>query len=75
VCGKATEALCKKLGGKIPIEYCPRMKGPKVQGVNSLLVKDIGSAIRSLVGTRARTFHDLEQSEQWKVWNALSVST
>nr|XP_011461728.1 PREDICTED: uncharacterized protein LOC105350670 [Fragaria vesca subsp. vesca] len=48
------------------------MKGPKVQGVNSLLVKDIGSAIRSLVGMKARTFHNLEQSEQWKVWNVLS---
>ncbi|KAL6214838.1 hypothetical protein ACLB2K_014270 [Fragaria x ananassa] len=37
-----------------------------------LAAHKIGSAIRSLMGMRTRTFYDLDQDEKWKVWNAMS---
>ncbi|KAL6144559.1 hypothetical protein ACLB2K_055251 [Fragaria x ananassa] len=40
--------------------------------LNSLVAHDIGCAIWSLVGMRASTFYDLDQTEKWKVWNAMS---
>ncbi|KAL6183818.1 hypothetical protein ACLB2K_045228 [Fragaria x ananassa] len=46
--------------------------GPSVRGINSLVAHDIGCGIRSLVGMRASTFYDLDQTEKWKVWNAMS---
>ena len=52
----------------------PLVKFPSVRGINSLVAHDIGCAIRSLLGMRATTFYDLDQDENWKVWNALSVS-
>ena len=72
--GKKAKDIVQQTGQKIKLEYCPRVKGPSVRGVNSLVTHDIGSAIRSLVGMRARTFYDLDQEEKWKVWNAMSVS-
>ena len=72
--GKKVEDIVAVTGQKIKLEYCPRVKGPSMRGVNSLVTHDIGSAIRSLVGMRARTFYDLDQQEKWKVWNAMSVS-
>ncbi|KAL6193968.1 hypothetical protein ACLB2K_035052 [Fragaria x ananassa] len=59
--------------GQNKLEYCPRVKGPSVRGINSLVAHDIGCAIRSLVGMRASTFYDLGQTEKWKVWNAMSA--
>ncbi|KAL6198432.1 hypothetical protein ACLB2K_028221 [Fragaria x ananassa] len=52
---------------KIKLEYCPRVKGPSVKGINSLVAHDIGCAIRSLVEMSTRTFYDLDQEEKWKV--------
>ncbi|KAL6185053.1 hypothetical protein ACLB2K_041188 [Fragaria x ananassa] len=49
---KKTEDIVAATGQKIKLEYCPRVKGPSVRGVNSLVAHDIGSAIRSLVGMR-----------------------
>ena len=57
--GKKTEDIVAQTGLKIKLKYCPRVKGPSVRGINSLVAHDIGSAIRSLVGMRARTFYDL----------------
>nr|XP_011462635.1 PREDICTED: uncharacterized protein LOC101312629 [Fragaria vesca subsp. vesca] len=70
--GKKAEGIVAQTGQKIKLQYCPRVKGPSVRGINSLVAHDIGCAIRSLVGIRARTFYDLDQDEKWKVWNALS---
>nr|XP_011457633.1 PREDICTED: uncharacterized protein LOC105349508 [Fragaria vesca subsp. vesca] len=69
---KKAEDIVAQTGQKIKLQYCPRVKGPSVRGINSLVAHDIGSVIRSLVGMRARTFYDLDQVEKWKVWNALS---
>ncbi|KAL6181401.1 hypothetical protein ACLB2K_048056 [Fragaria x ananassa] len=71
--GKKAEDIVAQTGQKIKLEYCPGVKGPSVRGIINLVAHDIGSAIRSLVGMRARTFYDLDQEEKWKVWNAMSV--
>ncbi|KAL6228475.1 hypothetical protein ACLB2K_002425 [Fragaria x ananassa] len=68
---KKAEDIVQQTGQKIKLEYCPRVKGPSVEGINSLVAHDIGCAIRSLVGMRASTFYDLDQTEKWKVWNAM----
>ncbi|KAL6202447.1 hypothetical protein ACLB2K_026155 [Fragaria x ananassa] len=70
--GKKAEDIVQQTGQKINLEYCPRVKIPSVRGINSLVTHDIGCAIRSLVGMRARTFYDLDQTKKWKVWNAMS---
>ncbi|KAL6225976.1 hypothetical protein ACLB2K_004824 [Fragaria x ananassa] len=70
--GKKADDIVAQTRQKIKLEYCPCVKGPSVRGINSLVAHDIGSAIRSLVGMRARTFYDLDQEEKWKVWNAMS---
>ncbi|KAL6209147.1 hypothetical protein ACLB2K_020090 [Fragaria x ananassa] len=44
----------------------PLVKGHSLREINSLVTHDISSAIRSLVGMRARTFYDLDQEENWK---------
>ncbi|KAL6125257.1 hypothetical protein ACLB2K_073316 [Fragaria x ananassa] len=62
-------------GQKIKLEYCPRVKGPSVRGLNNLVTHDIGSAIVNLVGMRARMLYDLDQEEKWKVWNAIEEGT
>ncbi len=72
--GKKAKDIVAQTGQKIKLQYCPRVKGPSVRGINSLVAHDIGCAIRSLVGMRASTFYDLDQTEKWKVWNAMSVS-
>ncbi|KAL6213502.1 hypothetical protein ACLB2K_012949 [Fragaria x ananassa] len=70
--GNKMEDIIQQTGQKIKMEYCPRVKGPSVREINSLVAHDIGCAIRSLVGMKARTFYDLDQTEKWKVWNAMS---
>ncbi|KAL6222674.1 hypothetical protein ACLB2K_006066 [Fragaria x ananassa] len=70
--GKNSEDIVTQTEQKIKMKYCPSVKGPSVRGINSLVTHDIGSAIQSLVGMRARTFYDLDQEEKWKVWNAMS---
>ncbi|KAL6220072.1 hypothetical protein ACLB2K_007829 [Fragaria x ananassa] len=69
--GKKTEDIVAQTGQKIKLEYFPRVKGPSVRGINYLVTNDVGSALRSLVGTRAMIFYDLDQEEKWKVWNAI----
>ncbi|KAL6202498.1 hypothetical protein ACLB2K_026206 [Fragaria x ananassa] len=66
------EDIVQQTGQKVKLEYCPCVKGPSVRGINSLVAYDIGCAIQILVGMRARTFYDLDQTEKWKVWNAMS---
>ncbi|KAL6176055.1 hypothetical protein ACLB2K_052691 [Fragaria x ananassa] len=61
------EDIVAQMGQKIKLEYCPCVKGPSVRGINNLVAHDIGSAIWSLVGMRAKTFYDLDQEEKWKV--------
>ncbi|KAL6211111.1 hypothetical protein ACLB2K_016339 [Fragaria x ananassa] len=70
--GKKAGDIVAQTGQKIKLKYCPHVKGPSVRGINSLVTHNIGCAIRSLVGTRARTFYDLNQIEKWNVWNAMS---
>nr|XP_011462630.1 PREDICTED: uncharacterized protein LOC105351028 [Fragaria vesca subsp. vesca]XP_011462631.1 PREDICTED: uncharacterized protein LOC105351028 [Fragaria vesca subsp. vesca] len=65
--GNKAEDIVQQTGQKIKLAYCPRVKGPSVRGINSLVAHDIGCAIRSLVGMRASTFYDLDQTEKWKV--------
>ncbi|KAL6184917.1 hypothetical protein ACLB2K_041052 [Fragaria x ananassa] len=69
---KNAEDIVAQTRQKIKLEYCPRVKGPSVRGINSLVAHDIGCAIRSLVEMRVRTFYNLDQEEKWKVWNAMS---
>ncbi|KAL6219350.1 hypothetical protein ACLB2K_007109 [Fragaria x ananassa] len=69
---KKAEDIVVQTGQKIKLEYFPRVKGPSVRGINSLVAYDIGWTIRSLVEMRARTFYDLDKTEKWKVWNAMS---
>ncbi|KAL6199207.1 hypothetical protein ACLB2K_028993 [Fragaria x ananassa] len=69
---KKAEDIVVQTGQKIKLEYCPRVKGPSVRGINGLVAHDIGCAIQSLVRMRAKTFYDLDQEENWKVWNAMS---
>nr|XP_011459894.1 PREDICTED: uncharacterized protein LOC105350152 [Fragaria vesca subsp. vesca] len=71
--GKKAEDIVQQTGQKIKLAYCPCVKGPSVRGINNLVAHDIGCAIRSLVGMRASMFYDLDQTEKWKVWNAMSV--
>ncbi|KAL6181394.1 hypothetical protein ACLB2K_048049 [Fragaria x ananassa] len=73
--GKKANDIVQQTGQKIKLEYCPRVKGPNLRGINSLVAHDIGCTIRSLVGMRAMTFYNLDQTEKWKVWNAMSVKT
>ncbi|KAL6225123.1 hypothetical protein ACLB2K_003975 [Fragaria x ananassa] len=70
--GKKAEDIIQQTGQKIKLEYCPRVKGPSMRGINSWVAHDIDCAIRSLVGMRVRMFYDLDQTEKWKVWNAMT---
>ncbi|KAL6204858.1 hypothetical protein ACLB2K_022125 [Fragaria x ananassa] len=70
--GKKAEDIVQQTGQKIKLAYCPHVKGPNVRGINSLVAHDIDCTIQSLVGMRASMFYDLDQTEKWKVWNAMS---
>ncbi|KAL6195653.1 hypothetical protein ACLB2K_031271 [Fragaria x ananassa] len=70
--GKKADDIVAQTRQKIKLEYCSRVKGLSVRWINCLVAHDIGCVIRSLVGMRANTFYDLDQTEKWKVWNAMS---
>ncbi|KAL6202551.1 hypothetical protein ACLB2K_026259 [Fragaria x ananassa] len=70
--GKKMEDIIQQTGKKIKLEYCPCVKGSSVRGINSLVTHNISCVMQSLVRMWARMFYDLDQTEKWKVWNAMS---